>query len=107
MSHLFSPHQIGVLDLVSEGLKNKEIGRYLSMSESMIKNTCDLDLAGCDTRVEVVVWWRNHRGCEESTANSKRDGQSATLFCTANLGCAYDRQASLTSAPAPAPSAAC
>ena len=37
MSHLFSPRQIGVLDLVSEGLKNKEIARCLSMSENMIK----------------------------------------------------------------------
>ena len=30
MSHLFSPRQIDVLDLVSEGLKNKEIARCLA-----------------------------------------------------------------------------
>jgi DNA-binding CsgD family transcriptional regulator len=78
MSHLFSPHQIDVLDLVSEGLKNKEIARCLSMSENMIKNDLRriFDLAGCDTRVEVVVWWRNHRRCGEGTVNSKRDGNS-------------------------------
>jgi DNA-binding CsgD family transcriptional regulator len=84
MSHLFSPHQIDVLDLVSEGLKNKEIARCLSMSENMIKNDLRriFDLAGCDTRVEVVVWWRNHRGCREGTVNSRRDGQFAPLLCT-------------------------
>jgi DNA-binding NarL/FixJ family response regulator len=84
MSHLFSPHQIDVLDLVSEGLKNKEIARCLSMSENMIKNDLRriFDLAGCNTRVEVVVWWRNHRGCREGTVNSKRDGQFAPLLCT-------------------------
>jgi DNA-binding CsgD family transcriptional regulator len=88
MSHLFSPHQIDVLDLVSEGLKNKEIARCLSMSENMIKNDLRriFDLAGCDSRVEVVVWWRNHRGCGEGTVNSKKDRQSAPLLCTPNLG---------------------
>lgn len=88
MSHLFSPRQIDVLDLVSEGLKNKEIARCLSMSENMIKNDLRriFDLAGCYSRVELVVWWRNHRGCGEGTANSKKDGQSAPLLCTPNLG---------------------
>jgi DNA-binding CsgD family transcriptional regulator len=87
MNHLFSPHQIDVLDLVSEGLKNKEIARCLSMSENMIKHDLRriFDLAGCDTRVQVVVWWRNHRRCGEGTVNSKRDGQSAPLLCTPNL----------------------
>jgi DNA-binding CsgD family transcriptional regulator len=87
MRQLFSPRQIDVLDLVSEGLKNKEIGRYLSMTESMIKNNLRriFDLAGCDTRVQVVVWWRNHRGCGEGTVNSKRDGQFAPLLCTPDL----------------------
>jgi DNA-binding CsgD family transcriptional regulator len=87
MRQLFSPRQIDVLDLVSEGLKNKEIARYLSMSESMIKNNLRriFDLAGCDSRVEVVVWWRNHRGCGEGKANSKKDGQSATLLFISNL----------------------
>jgi len=88
MSHLFSPHQIDVLDLAGEGLKNREIARCLSMSENMVKNALRriFDLAGCDTRVEVVVWWRNHRGCGEGTVNSKRGGQSAALLCTSNLG---------------------
>jgi DNA-binding CsgD family transcriptional regulator len=82
MSHLFSPHQIDVLDLVSEGLKNKEIARCLSMSESMIKN----NLRRIFDLVEVVVWWRNHRGCGEGTVNSKKDAQSAALLYTPNLG---------------------
>ena len=87
MSHLFSPRQIDVLDLVSEGLKNREIARCLSMSETMVKNALRriFDLAGCDSRVEVVVWWRNHRGCGEGRVNSKKDGQSATLLFTPNL----------------------
>jgi DNA-binding CsgD family transcriptional regulator len=89
MRQLFSPRQIDVLDLVSEGLKNKEIARCLSMSEHIIKNDLRriFDLAGCDSRVEVVVWWRNHRGCREGRVNSEvRDGQSiAPLLCTPNL----------------------
>jgi DNA-binding CsgD family transcriptional regulator len=87
MRQLFSPRQIDVLDLVSEGLKNKEIARYLSMSESMIKNNVRriFDLAGCNSRVEVVVWWRNHRGCGEGWVNSKKDGQSVALLSTPNL----------------------
>ena len=87
MRHLFSPHQIDALDLVSEGLKNKEIARCLGMTESMIKNDLRriFDLAGCYSRVEVVVWWRNHRGSGEGTVNSKKDGQSAPLLCTPNL----------------------
>jgi DNA-binding NarL/FixJ family response regulator len=87
MSHLFSQHQIDVLDLVSEGLKNKEIARCLSVSESMIKNNLRriFDLAGCYSRVEVVVWWINHRGCGEGTVNSKKDDRSAPLLCTPNL----------------------
>jgi DNA-binding NarL/FixJ family response regulator len=86
MSHLFSPRQIDVLDLVSEGLKNKEIARRLSMSENVMKNDLRkiFDLAGCYNRVEVVVWWRHHRGCGEGTVNSKEDGQSVPL-CTPNL----------------------
>jgi DNA-binding CsgD family transcriptional regulator len=88
MSHLFSPHQIDVLDLVSEGLKNKEIARCLSISENTIKNDLRriFDLAGCDSRVEVVVWWRNHRGCGEGTVNTKKNGRSAPWLCTPNLG---------------------
>jgi DNA-binding NarL/FixJ family response regulator len=88
MSHLFSTRQIDVLDLVSEGLKNKEIARCLSMSENVIKNDLRriFDLAGCYSRVEVVVWWRNHRGCGGGTVNSKEDGQSAPVLCTPNLG---------------------
>ena len=84
MSHLFSPRQIDVLDLVSEGLKNKEIARCLGISENIIKNHLRriFDLAGCDSRVEVVVWWRNHRGCREGTVNSRREGQFAPLLCT-------------------------
>ena len=87
MSHLFTPHQIDVLDLVSEGLKNKEIARCLGMSENMIKNGLRriFDLAGCNSRVEVVVWWRNHRGYAEGTVNNKRNGQSVPLLCTLNL----------------------
>jgi DNA-binding CsgD family transcriptional regulator len=87
MSHLFSPRQIDVLDLVSEGLKNKEIARCLGISENIIKNHLRriFDLAGCDSRVEVVVWWRNHRGCGGGGMKSKKDGQSATLFFTSNL----------------------
>jgi DNA-binding CsgD family transcriptional regulator len=87
MRQLFSRRQIDVLDLVSEGLKNKEIGRRLSMSESKIKNNVRriFDLAGCNSRVEVVVWWRNHRGCGEGWVNSKKDGQSVALLSTPNL----------------------
>jgi DNA-binding NarL/FixJ family response regulator len=63
MCQLFSPRQIDVLDLVIEGLKNKEIARCLSTSEHIIKNDLRriFDLAGCDSPVEVVVWWGNHR----------------------------------------------
>ena len=89
MRQLFSPRQIDVLDLVSEGFKNKEIARCLSMSEHIINNDLRriLDPAGCDSRVEVVVCWRNHRGWGEGRANSEvRDGQStAPLLCISNL----------------------
>jgi DNA-binding CsgD family transcriptional regulator len=77
MRQLFSPRQIDVLDLVSEGLKNKEIAVCLSMSEHVIKNDLRriFDLAGCDSRVEVVIWWRNHQGCREGRVNCEvRDG---------------------------------
>jgi DNA-binding NarL/FixJ family response regulator len=89
MRQLFSPRQIDVLDLVSEGFKNKEIARCLSMSEHIIKNDLRriFDPAGCDSRVEVLVCWRNHRGCGEGRVNSEvRDGQStAPLLCIPNL----------------------
>jgi DNA-binding NarL/FixJ family response regulator len=89
MRQLFSPRQIDVLDLVSEGLKNKDIARCLSMSEHIVKNDLRriFDLAGCDNRVEVVVWWRNHRGCGEGRVKSevKDDQSTAPLFCTRTL----------------------
>jgi DNA-binding NarL/FixJ family response regulator len=88
MRQLFSPSLIDVLALVSEGLKNKGIAQCLSMSEHIIKNDLRriFDLAGCDSRVEVVVWWRNHRECGEGRVNSEvKDGQStAPLLCTSN-----------------------
>jgi DNA-binding CsgD family transcriptional regulator len=102
MSHLFSPHQIDVLDLVSEGLKNKEIARCLSMSENMIKNDLRriFDLAGCDTRVEVVVWWRNHRRCGEGTVNSKRDGNSPCFAPQISVGIQHATTCALEAAMA-------
>ena len=89
MRQLFSPRQIDVLELVGEGLNNKEISRRLSKSEHIVKNDLRriFDLAGCDSRVEVVIWWRNHRGCREGSVNFEaRDGQSTDpLLCTADL----------------------
>ena len=79
MRQLFNPRQIEVLDLVSEGLKNKEIAWRLSTTEHKVKNDLRriFDLAGCGSRVEVVVWWINHRGCGEGRVTSKsRDARS-------------------------------
>jgi DNA-binding NarL/FixJ family response regulator len=60
-AHLLSSREMRILELVSEGLSNKEIARRLCITES----TCKVHLKAilrklqCKNRTQAAIWHRN------------------------------------------------
>ena len=57
-----TPRQWQVVDLVTEGLRNKEIGARLGISEHVTKNYLRVifDVTGMSTRLELALWRISH-----------------------------------------------
>jgi DNA-binding NarL/FixJ family response regulator len=55
----FTPKELRVVELVTRGMKNKDIGVLLGTSEQVIKNYMRivLDKTGMDSRLQVALWW--------------------------------------------------
>lgn len=53
-----TPKEQAVISLVAEGLKNKEIGARLGITEHVVKNYLRIiyDKLGFDNRVELSLW---------------------------------------------------
>jgi DNA-binding NarL/FixJ family response regulator len=54
-----SQRQLRVIQLVAQGLKNREIARELGISEPVVRNylTKIYDKIGVSNRVELVMWY--------------------------------------------------
>jgi DNA-binding NarL/FixJ family response regulator len=58
-----TPREEEVLDLVGEGLPNKQIARRLGISEKTVKThlTSVFQRIGVLSRTEAAIWWRDRR----------------------------------------------
>jgi DNA-binding CsgD family transcriptional regulator len=84
LCQLFTDAQITLLDFVGLGLRNREIGVRLHTTEYVIKNymRAIYDRAGVNSRTELVVWWRCHRG--EGRGRAPRPGHNHASVATAS-----------------------
>lgn len=61
-----SPRQLRVIELVSGGLKNREIAKVLGITEQVVRNYLGIiyDKIGVSNRVELALWYeaRMHEG---------------------------------------------
>jgi DNA-binding NarL/FixJ family response regulator len=61
-----SPRQLRVIQLVAQGLKNREIARELGIGEHVVRNYLSkiYDKIGVSNRVELALWYeaRIHEG---------------------------------------------
>jgi DNA-binding NarL/FixJ family response regulator len=80
LCQLFTDAQITLLDFVGLGLRNREIGIRLHTTEYVIKNymRAIYDRAGVNSRTELVVWWRCHRGEGRGRAPRRNNTSVAT-----------------------------
>ena len=60
----FAPREFQVMQLVAQGLQNREIGRLMGTSTNCVKNylTNIYDKTGMGNRVELSLWYLAHRG---------------------------------------------
>ena len=56
-----SPREVDVVELVSQGKTNIQIGAELGISASTVKHHVDRSMrkAGVDNRVSLAMWWRD------------------------------------------------
>ncbi len=62
-----------IIELVAQGLKNKDIASRIGTSEHVVKNYLRViyDKLGMWNRVEVALWYESHKG-QEVVENSVR-----------------------------------
>jgi two-component system nitrate/nitrite response regulator NarL len=55
----FSPKQVRIIELVTQGLKNKEIASEVGTSEHVVKNYLRViyDMLGLWNRTELALWY--------------------------------------------------
>lgn len=68
----FTPRQWRIIKLVSEGLKNKEVGEKMSTSKQVIMNDLRVifDVTGMNSRLELAMWYVRKEAAGE--LNNKR-----------------------------------
>lgn len=71
---VLSPREDTVVQLVAEGLSNRDIARELNLSEHTIKNYLFhiFDKVGISNRVELVLYAAAHKTCQEGDARLQR-----------------------------------
>ena len=61
-----TPRQLLVIELVAQGLKNREIAKKLGIAEQVVRNYFGIiyDKVGVSNRVELALWYetRVHEG---------------------------------------------
>jgi len=59
-----SEREHGVIELVAEGLKNKEVADAIGTTEHVVKNYLRViyDKLGLWNRVELALWYESRRG---------------------------------------------
>lgn len=63
-SRIPSEREYRVIELVAEGLKNKEVAEVIGTTEHMVKNYLRVifDKLGLWNRVELALWYESRRG---------------------------------------------
>lgn len=64
LSQRFTEVEVRTIELIAAGLRNRDIAGQMNTTEHVIKNyvRAIFDQAGVDSRTQLVVWWRCHRG---------------------------------------------
>jgi DNA-binding NarL/FixJ family response regulator len=79
---LLSPREEQIVNLVAEGICNREIAQQLGIKENTVKKSLlrTYDKLGVSNRVELVLYALTHRGAEKSAPNPpKRPPLSSQL----------------------------
>ena len=55
----FTARQFQIIDLVTQGMKNRDIGERVGTTEQVVKNylRAIYDKTGMDSRVQLALWW--------------------------------------------------
>jgi DNA-binding NarL/FixJ family response regulator len=72
---MLTPRQWQIVELVAEGMRNREIGQRLGLTETSIKNYLRkiYDTTGMSTRVELALWHIAKKGTHETGFISNLD----------------------------------
>ena len=77
MVHL-TPREFQVAQLLAQGLRNKEIGARLGITEGAVKNICRTlyDKAGMSNRTELALWYVAHeKDIDHGDLRASRQGE--------------------------------
>ena len=91
--NLLTAREEAVVNLVAEGIRNREIGQQLGIKESTVKKSLlrIYDKLGVSNRVELVLYALTHRRAESNdSAPAKRQPSAAQIA----LDCAESSQMS-------------
>jgi DNA-binding CsgD family transcriptional regulator len=71
---LLSPREEQVVNLVAEGIGNREVALQLGIKENTVKKSLlrIYDRLGVSNRVELVLYALTHRGAQTSAPRAKR-----------------------------------
>jgi DNA-binding CsgD family transcriptional regulator len=91
---LLTPREEQIVNLVAEGIGNREIAEQLGIKENTIKKSLlrTYDKLGVSNRVELVLYALAHRGAE---TNSSRPPKRPTVFLAAPEDDLESKQATL------------
>jgi len=79
---MLTPREEQIVNLVAEGICNREIAQQLGIKENTVKKSLlrTYDKLGVSNRVELVLYALTHRGAEKSAPNpAKRPPLSSQL----------------------------
>ena len=59
-----SEKELRIIELVSEGLENRDVGAQMGLSREMVRNYLRVifDKLGVWTRLELALWWVSREG---------------------------------------------
>jgi DNA-binding CsgD family transcriptional regulator len=89
-SRELKPREYAIIELVAQGLTNREIGRKIGRTEPGTKNVLRViyDKLGLDSRLQLALWWEAHHGpyrieiiekqCQQNAAAPAAAAASAT-----------------------------
>jgi DNA-binding NarL/FixJ family response regulator len=95
---ILTPREEQIVNLVAEGIGNREIAQQLGIKENTVKKSLlrTYDKLGVSNRVELVLYALTHRGCEGGTPQNSKPPPLSSRVAT---DCVCGNSAELIAAP--------